>query len=116
MLLYLTKAIVAGLLVVAVVELAKRSSLLGAVLPSLPFTALLAFVWLYLDTGSASAVAKFSLDVFWLILASLPLFLVLPVLLAMGWAFWASLGLACAATIVAYVAIIVVMHRPDLRW
>ena len=40
-----------ALIIVAVSEVAKRSSLLGAALASLPLTSLLAFVWLYLDTG-----------------------------------------------------------------
>ena len=115
MLVYLIKVMITALVVVAVVELAKRSSLWGAVLPSLPSTALLAFVWLYLDTGSTSAVAKLSSDIFWLILASLPLFLLLPALLGMGWRFWPSLGLACGVTIAAYAAIIAVVSRPYIR-
>jgi hypothetical protein len=115
MLLYAAKVLITSLLVVAVVELAKRSSFWAALLPSLPCTALIAFVWLYLDTGSTSAVAKLSTDIFWLILASLALFTVLPVMLKAGWPFWPSFGLACAATVAAYAVIIAVMNSPYTR-
>jgi hypothetical protein len=115
MLLYAAKVIVTSLLVVAVVEMAKRSPAWAALLPSLPFTALLAFVWLYIDTGNTSAVARLSLNIFWLILASLPLFMALAAMLKAGWPFWPSFALACVITTAAYGAVMAVMHQPDMR-
>jgi hypothetical protein len=105
------KVAVTVAVVVAVSEIAKRSSLWGAVLASLPLTSLLAFVWLYLETGNTQGIAQLSQSVFWLVLASLPLFLVLPLLLRAGWAFWPSLGVACVVTIAAYFALIWVLGR-----
>ena len=66
---------------------------------------MLVIVWLYRDTDDATRIATISLSIFWLVLASLPLFLVLPALLRHGVWFWASLGLAslsamlCVATV-----------------
>ena len=116
MLLYAAKVLITALVVVAVVEMAKRNAIWAALLPSLPFTALLAFVWLYVDTGNTSAIARLSLNIFWLILASLPLFTVLPLMLKAGWPFWPSFALACVVTTAAYGAIIALIHRPDIRW
>ena len=99
---YAAKIAITVAVVMAVAEIGKRSSLWGAVLASLPLTSLLAFVWLYLDTGSTAGIAQLSQSIFWLVLASLPLFLVLPVLLRGGWPFWPSLGIACAITTAAY--------------
>ena len=99
---YTIKIMLSAFILVAVSEIAKRSSLLGALLASLPLTSLLAFVWLYLDTGDTQKVAALSSDIFWLVLPSLPLFLVLPWLLKMGWGFWLSLGLAAVVTAVCY--------------
>ena len=114
MLPYAVKVIVTALVVVAVVELAKRSSFWGAVLASLPFTSLLAFVWIYLDTGNTGVVALLATNIFWLIVASMPLFLLLPVLLRTGVSFWLSLAASCSVTIAAYGAVIFFMHRaPD---
>lgn len=102
MLYYAIKILLSATILVAVSEIAKRSSLLGAMLASLPLTSLLAFVWLYLDTGDAQQVGKLSSDIFWLVLPSLPLFLVLPLLIKMGWSFWLSLGVAVLVSAACY--------------
>lgn len=102
MLYYSIKILLSSLIIVAVSEIAKRSSMLGALLASLPLTSLLAFVWLYLDTGDVQKVASLSSDIFWLVLPSLALFLVLPLLIKMGWGFWLSLGVAVLATAACY--------------
>lgn len=102
---FLIKILISALLVAAVSEVARRSSLLGALLASLPVTSLLAFIWLYRETGDTEKVAALSADIFWLVLPSLVLFVLLPVLLRQGWNFWASLGLSSAATAAAYGAV-----------
>ena len=102
MLYYTIKILLSSFIIVAVSEIAKRSTLLGALLASLPLTSLLAFVWLYLDTGDVEKVAGLSSDIFWLVLPSLPLFLLLPLLLKMGWGFWLSLAVAVLLTAVCY--------------
>jgi len=99
---YIAKVVVSALVIVAVAEIAKRASIWAAVLASLPITSLMAFIWLYLDTGDTGRVAALSQGIFWLVLPSLALFLLLPVLLRSGWSFWPSLTLSSAATIVAY--------------
>jgi hypothetical protein len=90
--------------VVAIAEIGKRSSFWAALLASLPLTSLLAFIWLYLDTGDAGRVAALSRDIFWLVIPSLPLFLLLPWLLKAGWNFWASLLAACSVAAACYLA------------
>jgi hypothetical protein len=115
MTLYIMKVLVTAVVVVAVGELTKRGSSLGAVLASLPFTSLLAFVWIYLDTGNVRVVAMLATNILWLIIASLPLFLLLPVLLRIGWSFWLSLGSAAGVTVTAYLAILTVLHRLELH-
>ena len=112
---YAAKVVVTAVLVIGVAELSKRSSFWGAVLASLPLTSLMAFVWLYVDTGNRQVVAALSDSIFWLVLPSLPLFLILPVLLRSGWPFWISLGVACSITIAAYFGMISVLHRLNVR-
>lgn len=112
---YAIKVAVTAVVVVVVADLAKRSSLRGAILASLPLTSLLAFTWLYLDTGNRQAVASLASSIFWLVLASLPLFLVLAALLRSGWGFWSSLGAACLVTIAAYFLLVFALGRFDVR-
>lgn len=109
------KVMLTAVVVVAVSEIAKRSSLWGAVLASLPLTSLLAFVWIYLETGNTQGIAALSQSIFWLVLASLPLFLILPLSLRAGWPFWPSLGLACAVTVAAYFALVWILGRFHVR-
>ena len=96
------KALLSGVIVAAASEAGRRSSLLGAVLVSLPLTSLLAIVWLYRDTHDTQEVAALSWSILWVIVPSVVFFLVLPVALKSGVAFWGALLLACAATAAAY--------------
>ena len=96
------KVLVTAVLVVAISETAKRSSVLGGIIASLPVTSILAFIWLYGETGDTSKVANLSTSIFWYVLPSLVLFVALPLLLARGVGFWPSLFIASAATFVAY--------------
>jgi hypothetical protein len=109
------KVAVTVAVVVAVSEIAKRSSLWGAILASLPLTSLLAFVWLYYESGNVQGIAQLSQSIFWLVLASLPLFLALPFLLRSGWSFWPSLSVACLVTVGAYFGIIWALGRFHVR-
>ena len=112
---FAAKIVVTVAVVVAVSEIAKRSSFWGAVLASLPLTSLLAFIWLYAETGNAQAVANLSQSIFWLVLPSLPLFVLLPLLLRAGWPFWPSLGAACVVTIAAYFGMVWGLDRLGVR-
>ena len=108
---YIVKVALTATVVVAVSEVAKRSTFWSAALASLPLTSLLAFVWLYLDTGDSSRVASLSQSILWLVLPSLTLFIALPVLLRAGLAFWLSLAVASIATAVAYFAVVWCLNR-----
>ena len=100
---YVLKIMLTAGIVVAVSEASKRSSLLGGLLASLPLISFLGLIWLYIDTGSTEKVADLSKSVFWLVLPSLALFLILPPLLRAGWNFWAALGASSAVTVILYV-------------
>lgn len=104
MLSYAIKLVLSAALIVAVAEVAKRSSFWAAALASLPLTSLLAMAWLYIDTGDTGRVAALSQGIFWLVLPSLVLFLALPLLLRAGWSFWPALAVSCVLTALAYVA------------
>ena len=58
MLYYTVKALVSALIIVLITEIAKRSTWLGALVAALPLTSLMAFVWLYWETGDAPRIAS----------------------------------------------------------
>ena len=82
------KITLTALIVWAVSEIAKRSTVFGALIASLPLTSLLAFVWIYVETGESATIAALARDILWLVLPSLLLFIVFPALLERGWNFW----------------------------
>ena len=98
----LVRAAISGVLVALASETARRSSLLGAVIISLPLTSLLAIVWLYRDTRDTDEVAAFAWSILWIIPPSLVFFVALPVALGRGLAFAPALLLAALLTTAAY--------------
>ena len=112
---YVLKIVLTAGIVVAVSEASKRSSLLGGLLASLPLISFLGMIWLYIDTGSTDKVANLSSSVFWLVLPSLPFFLMLPFLLKKGWGFYSSLGLSTAVMIGLYYGMMVVLKRNGIE-
>ncbi|MGH8528257.1 MAG: DUF3147 family protein [Nevskiales bacterium] len=103
---YAVKLLLSAVVIVLISELAKRNTLAGALLASLPLTSLLAFIWVYWETRDAARIATLSLDIFWLVFPSLALFLVLPWLLQRGTNFWLALPLACAVTAMCYLGML----------
>jgi hypothetical protein len=98
----ITKALISGAIVAGASEAAKRSPGLGAVILSLPLVSLLAFVWLWLDTGDKEVIAKLSHSTFWFVLLTLPTFLLLPVLLRQDMSFWLALLISIGLTVGLY--------------
>src|SRR4029079_14853887 len=94
---YATKILISAALVVLVSELTKRSTVAGAILASIPLVSVLAMICLYADTHDVAQVASLSRSIFWLVLPSLVLFVVLPALLQRGFGFFASLAFAVRA-------------------
>lgn len=99
---FLFKVLLSALIVAGASELARRSTLAGALFASLPLTSILAMIWLWRDGAPPAQIADFTGGILWFVLPSLLLFIVTPLLLRSGWSFWPSLGAGCAATVVGY--------------
>jgi len=111
LLVYLIKVAVTAIVVVLVAELAKRSTLAGAVLASIPLTSVLAMIWLYADTADVGKVGALASSIFWLVLPSLVLFIALPWLLKQGMGFYWSLALSVGATSLSYGLMLWMLRR-----
>ncbi|MHB1400260.1 MAG: DUF3147 family protein [Trichloromonadaceae bacterium] len=112
---YLLKIAVSSILIILISEIAKRSSLLGGVLASMPIVSVLALVWLYVDTKDLLKIQQLSNSIFWLVIPSLALFLLLPLLLKQGIGFWISLLLSVAGTGILYFTMIYLLKRYSLN-
>ena len=106
MLYYVVKVLFSAVVIVLISEIAKRSTFAGAIIASLPLTSLLAFVWIYVESGDIVRISALSTSTFWLVIPSLTLVLLLPILLRTGLNFWLCLVLSITATVLAYLTML----------
>ena len=98
------KGLFSGAVIVTASEIAKKSTIFGALVISLPLASIMSMTWLYNDTKDTSQVADFAESILWLVIPSMVLFVALPFLLRRGWEFEYAMGVGILLTIVAYVA------------
>ena len=115
MIYYSFKIVVTTLLIIAISEIAKKSSFAGALLASIPIVSVLAMFWLYVDTRDVAKVSALSSSVFWLVLPSLVLFLLLPILLNEGMNFYLSISLSLLATALCYWGMVAILSHYGIR-
>jgi len=97
------KAALSGIIVALVSEIARRNPGAGGLLASLPLVSVLGMIWLWRDTGDPVRMADHAEATFWFVLPSLPMFLLIPLMLRNGIAFWPALLLGCGVTMLLYV-------------
>jgi hypothetical protein len=112
---YVVKIALTSFLIVVISEIARRSSLVAAILASIPLVSVLAMLWLYIDTKDVARVSALASSVFWLVLPSLALFMALPLLLKQGLNFYLSLSIAIVLTTLCYVLMIAVLNRYGVK-
>ena len=102
----LVKAALSGIIIATASEVARRWPGWGALIVSLPLVSILAMIWLWRDTHDRLRLADHAEATFWFVLPSLPMFLLIPLLLRQGAAFWLALLLGCVMTIALYSALV----------
>ncbi len=107
----LFKALLSGLIIAAVSEVTKRSAAFGALIASLPIVSVLAMIWIWIETKDSARIADHAEATFWLVLPSLPMFLILPALLRHGVHFFVALGASCAVTVALYFIMVWVLKK-----
>ncbi|MEQ1589341.1 MAG: DUF3147 family protein [Gallionella sp.] len=115
MLYYVLKVAISALLIVAITEISKRSTEFAALVAALPLTSVLAFVWLHWESAPPERIADLSVQIFWLVIPSLALFLILPLLLKQGIGFWLSLGLSAGATVGCYFLLLPLLRKAGVN-
>jgi len=112
---YITKLIITTILIVLISEIAKRSSLAGALLAAIPLVSILAMTWMYVDTNNTNSAVEFSNRIVWLIAPSMTLFLTFPVLIKKGLGFYPSMSISIVSTIMAYYLVILILGKFGLK-
>lgn len=115
MTLYITKLIITTILIVLISEIAKRSSLIGALLAAIPLVSILAMTWMYVDTNDSTAAVEFSNRIVWLIAPSMTLFIAFPILIKKGFGFYPSMLISIIMTIFAYYSVIYILEKFGIK-
>lgn len=114
MLYFAIKVIISSVLIVLVSEVSKRSTFLGSVFASVPLVSILAFIWLYIDTKDKVKVADLSWGIFWLVIPSLSMFILLPALLKkMG--FYPALVISVVIMVLFYFIMIFLLNKIGIK-
>jgi F0F1-type ATP synthase assembly protein I len=111
----IAKGVISGVIIMAASEIAKRSPIYGSLILSLPLISILAFIWLWRDTGDNERIASLAEGTFWLVLPTLPMFLVLPALLRSGIGFWIALAISIAMTIALYLSTVWLLPKVGIN-
>lgn len=105
----IAKILISASLIYLVNEVVVRHSkpLLGSLIASLPLVSVLTFIWIWNDLRAQPEVmvdklSAHSAGVFWFVLPSLPMFLVIPWMLKKGIGFWPVMAAGCILTMVLY--------------
>jgi len=88
---FLIKTLITAVVVVTVAEVAKRSSLLGGLIVSIPLTSFLALIWLYWDTKNNQKIIDLSNATLLMVVPSLAFFIFLPILIKLNFSFFISM-------------------------
>lgn len=109
------KAVLSGILIATISEVAKRYPGFGGLIASLPLVSVLGMIWLWRDKPDAANMASHAEATFWFVLPSLPMFLLIPMMLRQGFSFWLSLASGCVLTIGLYSLMVWAGPRFGLR-
>lgn len=107
----LVKALLSGVIIALVSEIARRSPGFAALVASLPLVSVLGMIWLWRDTADPGRIAAHAGATFWYVLPSLPMFLLIPLLLKRGVAFYPALAAGCVLTVALYLAMVWIAPR-----
>ena len=109
------KTLISALTIVAISEIAKRSSLFAGLFASIPLTSFLAFIWLYWETNDSLKVVNLSNSIFLMIVPSLAFFIIFPIIIKMNISFWLSMIISLVVTASVYLLYLYILNKFNIN-
>tara|TARA_B100001964_G_scaffold172606_1_gene190050 strand:- start:294 stop:644 length:351 start_codon:yes stop_codon:yes gene_type:complete len=109
------KILLTALIVVAVSEISRRSSIVAGILASIPLTSLLAIIWIYIDTKDLENIRNLSTNILIMIPPSLTFFVALPLLLGSKTGFYSSILFSLIITAIVYWVYFYILGILDIK-
>ena len=106
------KILLTALIIFSVAQVSERSTLMAAVLASIPIVSVLSMMLMFHEGQNALEISAFARDIVWLLIPSLLIFIVMPWLIeSKGWDFYPALATGLASTVIGYFVMIQVMEK-----
>lgn len=106
------KIALTALIIFSIAQVSERSTLVAAVLASIPIVSVLSMMMMYHEGQTATDISGFAKDIVWLVIPSLLLFIVMPWLIeSRSWDFYPALAAGMACTITGYFLMVQMMDR-----
>tara|TARA_B100000700_G_scaffold117728_1_gene132465 strand:+ start:1033 stop:1383 length:351 start_codon:yes stop_codon:yes gene_type:complete len=96
------KILLTALIVVAISEISRRSTIIAGIVASIPLTSLLAIIWIYFDTNDLENIKNLSGNILLMIPPSLTFFISLPLLIDIKIEFYVSVFFSVLITAFVY--------------
>tara|TARA_B100000965_G_C18937328_1_gene475697 strand:+ start:103 stop:444 length:342 start_codon:yes stop_codon:yes gene_type:complete len=98
----IVKAVTSGMIILIASEVSNRSTILAALIIALPLVSIISLTWIWIETRDVSKIALLSSQIFWFVIPSLPMFLIIPALLHKGAHFFIALLIGCSVTVILF--------------
>ena len=98
----LSKTILTAIIIIIVSEVAKRSSLLAAIIISIPLTSVLAFIWIFWESRDTEKIINLSYNTMIMTIPSFVFFITFPVMLKFKFNFSISIIISILTTSMTY--------------
>ncbi len=109
------KILLTALIIFSVAQVSERSTLMAAVLASIPIVSVLSMMMMFHEGQTAIEISQFARDIVWLVIPSLLIFIVMPWLIeSKQWDFYPALAAGLACTVTGYFVMVLTMERLGL--
>ena len=106
------KIILTALIIFSIAQISERSTLMAAVLASIPIVSVLSMMMMFHEGQTALEVSAFARDIVWLLIPSLLMFIVMPWLIeSRNWEFYPALTAGLACTVTGYFLMVQAMEK-----
>ena len=107
------KIVLTALIIFSIAQISERSTLMAAVLASIPIVSVLSMMMMMFHEGqTALEISAFARDIVWLLIPSLLIFIVMPWLIeSRGWDFYPALAAGLACTVTGYFLMVQAMEK-----
>ena len=107
----LIKILISAVIIYIASEIGKKNVFIAAILISIPFVSIITFIWLYIDSKNTQLIASLSKEIVFLVVPTVPMFLLLSYMLVKNYNFYLSLFSSLALMLFSYLILSLIFNN-----